>query len=332
MELRQLGASDVRVTPIIFGAWAIGGWLWGGNDDNDAMDAIRASIDAGVTTLDTAAVYGMGHSEILVGKAIQGRRDKVVIATKCGMRWDSDEGSDPWPQQDNAGKSVIIRKNSRPDSLAYECEQSLKRLGIETIDLMQIHRPDLSFPVEEAIRGLDRLRRQGKVRAIGVSNYSIEWHQRGHAIAPLASTQPPYSLVQRQIEKDLIPFCQKNNIGVICYSPLERGLLTGSVGPERKFAPGDHRNTHAFFTPENRQRVADALAQIQPIADAHHASLAQIIIQWTIHQPGITAAIVGARNAKQAEHNAAAMTVKLTPDERARMRTVFDHCAAVMAR
>ncbi len=332
MELRTLGASDVKITPIIFGAWAIGGWMWGGTDDQDAIGAIQASIDHGVNTIDTAAVYGMGHSETIVGKAIRGRRDKVVVATKCGQRWDSPEGSEPWEQQDNNGKPVTIRKNSREPSLMLECEQSLKRLGVETIDLWQIHRPDLSTPVEDAIATLEKVRKQGKVRAIGVSNFSLDWHRRGHAVAKLASTQPPYSIVQRQIENDLLPFCIENNIGVICYSPLERGLLTGAVGPERTFNPGDHRAQHPFFTPENRRRVADALARIKPIADAHHASFAQTIIAWTIEQPGITAAIVGARDAHQAAHNAEAIKVKLSPEEQKQMRDAFDECARVMIR
>src|SRR4051795_10051049 len=153
MQTRKLGNGHVSVTPIIFGAWAIGGWMWGGNDDDEAIEAIRASIDAGVTTIDTAAIYGMGHSEELVAKAIAGRRDKVVIATKCGMRWDGpeSEGSDPWPQKDNSGKDVVIRRNARPQSILYECEQSLKRLKTDVIDLYQIHWPDTTTPVEESM-------------------------------------------------------------------------------------------------------------------------------------------------------------------------------------
>ena len=168
---RQLGRSGVRVTPIVFGAWAIGGWLWGGTNDRDALEAIRASIDNGVTTIDTAAIYGFGHSEKLVGQAIKGRREKVVIATKCGMRWDALEGSDPWPQKDGGGKELVIRKNSRPEGIVWECEQSLMRLGIDVIDLYQIHRPDVDTPVEESMRAMEKLRQQGKIRAIGVSNF-----------------------------------------------------------------------------------------------------------------------------------------------------------------
>jgi len=318
------------MTPIIFGAWAIGGWMWGGSDDEDALQAIRAGIDSGINTIDTAAIYGFGHSEELVGRAIKGIRQKVIIATKCGMRWDSDQGSDPWPQKDNSGRQVIIRKNSRPDSIFWECEQSLRRLGIDVIDLYQIHRPDVDTPVEDSIAALEKLRRQGKVRAIGVSNFDIDWLRRAQAAAPLDTNQPPYSVIQRGIEAQILPFCRQNNIGVICYSPLERGLLTGSVGPDRKFNPGDHRAEHKFFTVENRRHVADALARIKPIADAHKASFAQIIIQWTIQQPGITAALVGARNAQQARDNAAAQFVNLSADELSQIRAEFDECSRAM--
>ena len=333
MQPRRLGTSDVPVSPVIFGAWAIGGWMWGGTDERDAIDAIRAGIDHGVNTIDTAAIYGQGYSEELVGRAIKGLpRDKVVIATKCGRRWNTpDAGSDPWHYQDRFGNPVTIRSNSRPDSIAHECEQSLKRLGVDVIDLYQIHWPDKTTPVEEAMRAMDRLREQGKARAIGVSNFDIDWLRRAKAAAPsLASLQPPYSLIQRQIEAEIVPFCRQNDVGLIVYSPMERGLLTGKVGPDRQFAPGDHRATHKFFTAENRQRVLDSLKRVKPIADRHGVSYAQLVINWTVHQPGITAALVGARNAEQAAHNAQAMNFTLSPDELAAIRRAFDDTAAAM--
>jgi len=326
MQARTLGRSDVKVSPVIFGAWAIGGWMWGGTEEAESIAAIQASLDAGVNTIDTAAIYGMGYSEEVVAKAVRGRRDRVVIATKCGMRWDGPEteGSDPWPQKDNSGKDVVIRKNARPHSIMYECEQSLKRLQTDVIDLYQIHWPDTSTPVEDSMSAMVKLKEQGKIRAIGVSNYDAEWLRRATAVAPVASDQPPYSIIQRKIEKDVLPFCREHNIGIICYSPLERGLLTGRVTMDRQFPPGDHRATHKFFRPENRQRVLNSLERIKPIAEQHKASLAQVVINWTIHEPGITAALVGARNAEQARHNAAAMNFTLTPDERAQIRAAFD--------
>ncbi len=332
MESRQLGSSSVYVSPVIFGAWAIGGWMWGGNEEKDSLDAIRTALDSGITTIDTAAIYGMGYSEELVGKAIKGRRDKVVIATKCGMRWDSEVGSDPWPQKDTGGKDVIIRKNGKADSISFECEQSLKRLGVDVIDLYQIHWPDVSTPPEETIGAMEKLRRQGKVRAIGTSNYDVEWLKRGVTAGPIASNQPPYSILQRGIEKDVLPFCREHNIGTICYSPMERGLLTGKVSPERIFPSDDHRSRHPFFTTENRKRILAALEQVKPIADRHRVSYAQLIINWTFHQPGITAAIVGARNAEQAEHNAKAMNFTLAPEEYRQIREIFDPVAEALKR
>jgi aryl-alcohol dehydrogenase-like predicted oxidoreductase len=331
MQMRQLGTSDVKVSPIIFGAWAVGGWMWGGQDEADSIEAIRASIDAGVTTIDTAAIYGMGYSEQIVAKAIRGRRDKVQIATKCGMRWDSaaegDQGSEPWPQKDNEGQDVVIRKNSRPASIAYECEQSLKRLQTDVIDLYQIHWPDVSTPIEDSIAAMVKLKRQGKIRAIGVSNYGAEELRRAETVTKLASNQPPYSLMQRNIEREVLPFCREHKIGVIVYSPLERGLLAGAVPPERQFPEGDHRREHKFFTPEMRTKVLAALETVKPIADKHKASFAQLAINWTIHEPGITAALVGARNGEQAKHNAGAMNFTLTDQERKEIRAAFDEIA-----
>ena len=331
MQMRQLGDSDLKVSPVIFGAWAIGGWMWGGQDQADSIEAIRAAVDHGVTTIDTAAVYGMGASEQIVAKAIRGKRDKVQIATKCGMRWDSpaegEHGTDPWPQTDNDGRDLIIRKNSRPASIVYECEQSLKRLQTDYIDLYQIHWPDVSTPVEESMRAMVKLKEQGKIRAIGVSNYDAKWLADASKVFKPASNQPPYSLMQRKIEKEILPYCREHGIGVIVYSPLERGLLAGAVPPDRKFPEGDHRAEHKFFTPEMRQSVLDALATIKPIADKHKASFAQLAINWTIHEPGITAALVGARNAGQATHNAGAMTFILTDAERKQIRAAFDSLA-----
>jgi len=305
--------------------------MWGGQDQADSIEAIRAAIDHGVTTIDTAAIYGMGFSEQIVAKAIRGKRDKVQIATKCGMRWDSPaeggQGSDPWPQKDNEGRDFTILENARPASIVYECEQSLKRLNTDYIDLYQIHWPDVSTPVEDSMRAMVKLKEQGKIRAIGVSNYDVEWLRGAEKISKPASDQPPYSLIQRKIEKEILPYCRERKIGVIVYSPLERGLLAGAVPPDRKFPEGDHRAEHKFFTPEMRQKVLDALATIKPIAEKHKASFAQLAINWTIHEPGITGALVGARNAEQATHNAGAMNFTLSDAERKQIRAAFDDIA-----
>ena len=281
IEPRRLGKSDVLVTPVIFGAWAVGGWMWGGNDEADSIAAIQASIDHGVTTIDTAAVYGQGYGEEVVGKAIQGRRDKVQIATKGGMTWDLEGGSDPWNTQDRLGNDILIRRNSSPQTIPIECERSLKRLGVDVIDLYQIHWPDTTTPVEDTMAALVKLKDQGKIRAIGVSNYDATWLKKAAAAGPLDSLQPPYSLVQRKIEMEILPTCIELGLSVIVYSPLERGLLTGSVGPDRVFPAGDHRASHKFFTQENRKRVSEALEAVKPIADKHGVSLAQMAINWS---------------------------------------------------
>jgi aryl-alcohol dehydrogenase-like predicted oxidoreductase len=327
---RRLGKSEVFVSPIIYGAFAIGGWMWGGQDANDAIAAIEASLEAGINTIDTAAIYGMGSSEELVARAIaEGgwKRHQVVLATKVGMRWNSPEGTDPWPNKTPWGEDVIVRKNSRADSIFYEIELSLKRLRTDYIDLYQIHWPDLSTPVEETIAAMEKLRQQGKIRAIGVSNYNVEWLERAIKVAPLASLQPPFSPLTRKIERDILPWCRAHEVGVIAYSPMERGLLTGKVGPERVFPPGDHRNNHKYYSVENRKRVMAALEEIRPIAEKYGATFAQIVVNWVVQEPGITAAIVGARNAEQARQNAAALRFTLNDEERAAVRKAFDSVA-----
>ena len=316
MELRPLGKSKVNISPIILGTWAIGGWMWGQSDEKSAIEAIHASIDHGIHTIDTAPIYGMGASEEIVGKAIKGKRDKVTIATKCGMRWDTEEGSEPWPNQDVHGNPVIIRKNLKPASIVHECEQSLKRLKIDVIDLYQVHWPDLSTPIEDSWNAMAKLKKQGKVRAIGVSNYNLEQLKAAHDIHPVDSIQPPYSLIRRGIEEDIIPFCKAQKIGVIVYSPLERGLLTGKYKPGQTFPKGDHRAQKPTFSAPFLRQVLAALSVIQPIADKHKATLSQVIINCTIHRPGITAALVGARNADQAIENARAATLPLSEKER----------------
>lgn len=331
MELRPLGSSDVRITPVLFGAWAIGGWLWGGTDEQDSIAAIQAAIDAGVTTIDTASAYGMGYSERLVARAIEGRRDKVVIATKGGMRWEgvnNDDGRFP-PREDPS--TIKMHRISRPEGIIEDCEASLRRLNVDVIDLYQLHWPDPTTPVEDSIAAMAKLKQQGKIRAIGVSNYDVGLLRRALTVTKIDSLQPPYSVLRRGIEADLLPFCREHNIAVIVYSPMERGLLTGKVTPDRTFPPGDHRAGHKFFTPENRQRVLDALKRIEPIAQKHNASFAKLIINWTYRQPGITGAIVGARNAEQARHNAEAMRIELTADELAQIRAVFDEPARLLA-
>jgi len=324
MELRQLGKSDLKVTPVVFGAWAIGGWFWGGTDDAEAVTAIRAAVDAGINTIDTVPMYGFGHSEEIVGKALKGIRDKVIVATKCGLRWNRTDGDFHFVAQDEQNRSHRIYKVLKPDSIIEECELSLKRLNVDVIDLYQCHWPDTTTPIADTMGALMKLKEQGKIRAIGVSNFTPAMMRECLTAAPLASDQPKYSLLAREIEADVLPFCRENGIGVIVYSPLAQGLLTGKVTMDRQFAPGDLRVNTPWFQPQNRQRVLDALGRIRPIADAHRATLGQVAINWVINAPGVTSAIVGARNAAQVRENVHAAEFRLSEEEQSFIRSTFE--------
>ena len=325
MEYRPLGDSDVRVSVITFGAWAIGGWMWGGTDETAAVAAIRRAVDLGMTTIDTAAAYGYGLSEELVGRAISGvPRDRVQILTKFGLRWDVEDGEYFFTWAEPDGRERRIFRNARAASVIEECERSLKRLGVDVIDLFQCHWRDHTTPVEETMEACQRLIDAGKIRAAGVSNFTVDELAACRAVLPIASDQPSFSMVNRKIEADVLPWCRKHGVGVVVYSPLQKGLLTGKIKPGHEFAPGDHRADDPYFRPENVRRVNAALDRMRPIAEAHGATLAQLAIAWTIRRPGITAALVGARNPRQAEENARAAELALTTDEIAAIAAVLD--------
>ncbi len=316
MEYRQLGSSDVKVSAITLGTWAIGGWMWGGTDEAEAIAAIETSIDHGVTSIDTAPVYGYGRSEEIVGKAIAGKpRDQLQILTKYCLRWDDTEGEFHFEWTDNSGETKQIYKNGRPESIIFECEQCLRRLGTDYIDVFQCHWRDNTTPVEITAEAVDKLIQQGKVRAGGVSNFTVDEINAYTSVAPLGCIQPPYSMVKRDADLALLPHCRENNIGVVVYSPLQTGLLTGKFKEDHQFTGDDHRAASPFFQPANLKKINAFLATIKPIADAHNATLAQLVIAWTIHQPGITAALVGARNPKQAIENADAGKIALSDAE-----------------
>jgi aryl-alcohol dehydrogenase-like predicted oxidoreductase len=321
MEYRQLGKSNLKVSSIIFGAWAIGGWMWGGSEENEAIGAIQASIDGGATSIDTAPVYGYGRSEEIVGKAIKGRRDKVQLLTKYGLRWDATDGVHFFSWSDENGEKNIYQ-NARKKSIIAECENSLRRLQTDYIDLYQCHWRDNSTPIEETMEAMNHLIKEGKIKAAGVSNFTVADIEKANSICPIASDQPPYSMIVRDIESDVLPYCRSRNIGVIVYSPLQRGLLTGKFKPDAKFKPGDHRASEAHFQPENIKRVNAFLDKLKPIATAHGATLGQLVLAWTIAQPGITSAIAGARNAEQGRENIKAATIKLSPEE---LKQIYHH-------
>jgi aryl-alcohol dehydrogenase-like predicted oxidoreductase len=316
MEKRKLGTSPVEASVITFGAWAIGGWMWGGADRKEALEAIRASYDHGVTSIDTAPAYGQGLSEEIVGEAIQGiDRNKIQLLTKFGLRWDTPQGEFFFKSRDNSGRDILMHKIASRESIFRECEESLKRMKTDYIDLYQIHWPDSTTPIPETMEALQRLMEQGKIKAAGVCNYSAALLQEATSTLSLASDQVPYSMVYRDIEKEVVPFAIKHNIAVIAYSPLQRGLLTGKITPEHQFNEGDTRKGNAFYSKENITRVNAFLSNLIPLAEQKKATISQLVIRWTLSQPGITIALVGARNARQAVENAGAAALKLTSSE-----------------
>ena len=325
METRKLGCSEVEVTTVVFGAWAVGGWMWGGNERSKSVEAIRASIEAGVTSIDTAPIYGQGLSEEIVGEAIRGfQRSDLQILTKCGLRWDVAAGEYFFESEGNDGKPVRTYRYAARDSVIAECEASLQRLGVDYIDLLQLHWPDPTTPIDETMEAFATLVNQGKVRAAGVSNYSLEQMRTAEQTISLASNQVPYSMVERGIEAELVPYCIEHAKGILAYSPLQRGVLTGKYKPGHAFERGDHRARNEFFTDENIRRINAFLDTIRPVADSHAATLAQFVIAWTVAQPGITAALVGARDAEQARANAKAAEIKLSEAELADITRKLD--------
>ena len=326
MEFRELGESGISASAITFGAWAIGGWMWGGSERSDAVAAIRASYEEGVTSIDTAAVYGQGLSEEIVGEALQGiPRDRVQVMTKFGMRWDQakgDHGASSGPRgdfafksQDNEGRPLDIYKYGGKESIIKECEDSLRRLRTDYIDLYQQHWPDVTTPIAETMEALAELQRAGKIRAAGVSNYDVTQMKEAEKTLRLASDQVPYSMVRRDIENELVPYCIENRKAILAYSPLQRGLLSGKIRPGHRFNEGDNRGDSKYYQGENLNRINAFLDQLRPLAAAKNATLAQLVIRWTIQRPGITIALVGARDARQAVQNARAIELRLTADE-----------------
>ncbi|NQT69077.1 MAG: aldo/keto reductase [Desulfobacteraceae bacterium] len=295
MEFRMLGTSGIKISSIIMGTWQAGKEMWVGIDDTESTKAIKAAYDAGITTFDTAEVYGDGHSEKIVGNALQNVRDNVVIATK------------------------VFSNHLSRQQVIDACHRSLKNLNTDYIDLYQIHWPPGSFgakhvPLEETMGALTDLKAQDKIRAIGVSNFSKSQMETAAKYGKIDSLQPPYSLFWRQVETDALPYCLENNITVLAYSSMAQGLLTGKFGPDHKFAKGDHRFRNKLFQPENYARVQKALEKLRPIASANNITLGQLALLWIISRPGICA-VAGARNAEQAAQNAAAANVRLSEQD-----------------
>ncbi|AFY42631.1 aldo/keto reductase [Nostoc sp. PCC 7107] len=302
MEKRKLGTSAVEITPIIVGTWQAGKRMWVGIEDADSIKAIRAAFEAGITTVDTAEVYGEGHSERIVAEALSDVRDQVQYATK------------------------VFSNHLKYDQVIEACDRSLKNLKTDYIDLYQIHWPAGAFnsaivPIEETMNALNDLKQQGKIRAIGVSNFSRDQLAEALQYGRIDSLQPPYSLFWRQIEQDAMPYCSENQISILAYSPLAQGLLTGKFPRGQKFAPEDNRSSNKLFQGENFEHAQQALDKLRPIAERHNCTLAQLALAWLIAQPQANA-IAGARYPEQAKDNAKAADVKLSPEEIAEIEAI----------
>lgn len=305
MLYRPLGRSPISASAVGFGAWAIGGEWWGGSDEKDAIHAIHAALDAGINFIDTAPIYGFGKSETIIGKAIAGRREKVVIATKCGMRWDGPEVGQFHAEAPVAGaeKPVRIYRNLKPESIRDEIEDSLRRLGTSYIDLYQTHWQDATTPIAETMGCLMDLQSEGKVRVIGVSNASTGQMAAYQNAGAIVSDQERFSMLDRDSASSNLQYCLENDLAFLAYSPLAHGLLTGKVDVARNFAEGDFRREHEDFSPGKVNRNWSLLTRLTPIARDNNLTLAQLVIRWTLQQPGCSHALCGARNAQQAGEN-----------------------------
>jgi aryl-alcohol dehydrogenase-like predicted oxidoreductase len=311
MEFINIGNSDIQISKLTFGAWAIGGWMWGGSDEKDAIRAMETSIDLGMTTIDTAPVYGFGKSEELVGKVIKNKRAQVQILTKYGLRWNTSSGKLYFNSTNEKGEKVAIHNYAGPEGVINECEESLKRLQTDHIDLFQIHWPDPTTPIESTMEAVLKLREQGKIRAAGVCNYSADQMKTAEKVIEIETNQVPYSMVLRDIEKDVVPYCLETGKGVLAYSPLQRGVLTGKITPDYQFNAGDHRPSTPYFKEPNLTRINQFLITIKPLADDYKISLTQLVLYWTLKQPAINSVLVGARNPQQVKENVRAGEIKL---------------------
>lgn len=315
MQTKQLGNSDMHITPIGFGAWAIGGlgyeFSWGPQDDRDSIAAIQHALELGINWIDTAAGYGLGHSEEIVARALEGWSGRrPYVFTKCGLRWD------------RRGK---ISRVLEAESIRQECEDSLRRLKVEAIDLFQIHWPtDKLADIDSAWGMLAKLQEQGKLRWIGVSNFNVEEMQRAQAIAPVTSLQPPYSLIRRDIEAEILPFCQREEIGVIVYSPMYSGLFTGVMSRERaaQLPENDWRKRDAEFNEPRLSKNLALVERLRAVGERHGRTPGEVAIAWTLRHPAVTAAIVGARSVKQVDGTIGAAELRLNPEEVAEVEEI----------
>ena len=301
MQYRPLANTGIRISEVSLGCWPIAGMTSPGVNDEDSLATIRACFELGINHLDTAYCYGgHGESERLIARALGGRRDEMVIATKGGQHWTAD------------GKLV---QDGSPATLRRECEESLQRLGTDRIELYYLHAPDHNVPVGESAGALKRLLDEGKVRAVGASNLNLSQLEQFAAECPLAAFQPPYNMLVRQIEADTLPWCREHGVAVLAYWPLMKGLLAGKIGRDQVFGPDDSRRKYAAFLGEERRKSHDLVDRLEAIARAAGHTVAELVIRWTVHQPGITSALCGAKRPQQIRETAGGSGWELTGDQ-----------------
>jgi len=319
MIYRELGKSGISISALGMGTWAIGGLWWGGTDEELAVAALRRGLDEGITLIDTAPMYGRGLAEEVVGWAIKGRdRARIVLATKVGLVWHIEEG-----HRNFEIDGVTVYRNLRPSSIRYEIEQSLRRLDTDYIDLYQTHWQDPTFPIADTMGELLKLKEEGKIRAIGVSNANVEQMKEYLSVGRIDSSQPLYNMLDRGIEEEALPFCRERDISILSYSSLALGLLTGKADPNRAFPSNDLRARNPRFKPENIMKVNAMFEQFAPLREKYGVNQAQLSIAWTISRPGVTCSLVGVRNAEQAADIAPGGSVELTAEELAGMDRVI---------
>jgi len=318
MQYRTLGKTNISASAVALGTWAIGGgpW-WGDSDDNQSIKAIQAAVDAGVTLIDTAPAYGFGHSEEIVGKAIKGQRDKLILSTKCGLWWQDERGTSFFEMGDKHVKRCLL-----PATIVEEVEISLRRLGTDYIDLYHTHwqSEDPDNPIEDTMQCLMKLKEEGKIRAIAASNVDLEHIKQYQAAGILDAIQPRYSMLDREIEKEILPYCQANGISALAYSPLEQGLLTGKIGMDQTFAEGVYRNQIPWYAPQNREKVLNMLEGWSDLLTKYNCSLSQLVIAWTVAQEGITFVLCGARKEAHVSDNVGAADLELDAADLSRIR------------
>lgn len=319
MIYRQLGQSGIEISALGLGTWAHGGTFWGGTDEQASLAAIQQALDLGITLLDTAPAYGYGLAEEVVGRAIRGRdRSRIVLATKVGLAWHEPEG-----EYFFTAEGVEVYRNLHPANIRRELELSLQRLGTDYVDLYQTHWQDPTTPIAESMGELLKLQAEGKIRAIGVSNCTPEQMTEYLAGGRIDSSQPRYNMRDRAIEADLLPFCREQQIAVLSYSSLDKGLLTGGLDPERVYPEGDMRGHDESFQPAKVRQVNEVLAKLAPYREQYGLDQTQLTIAWTISQPGLTCALVGARNAAQAAGIAPGGGVEIAPADLAAMESII---------